>query len=126
MSWRHTLYRREPTELSRTLVGIISSKQTTSTVLTASLSMLASRTPVSLGFKSVSHLREIVSSLVARKVNLVHRRNAMKITFLSPSPKAGQISHIENAAGHALVAAGLAEHIPWKDFRERLAAEATA
>jgi hypothetical protein len=44
----------------------------------------------------------------------------MKIKFLPPSPKAGTIEHIENQTGRTLIAAGLAEAIPYKDFRERL------
>jgi hypothetical protein len=48
----------------------------------------------------------------------------MKIRFLAPSPKAGQIEHCENAAGRALILAGLAEAVPYRDFRERLAATA--
>jgi hypothetical protein len=48
----------------------------------------------------------------------------MKITFLPPSPRAGEITHIENTAGRALVAAGLACEEQWSGFRERLAAEA--
>src|SRR5271165_4808703 len=47
----------------------------------------------------------------------------MKIKFLPPSPRAGEISHIDNATGHTLCAAGLALQIAYTDFRERLAGE---
>ena len=42
------------------------------------------------------------------------------------SPKAGLVEHIDNSTAKTLIAAGFAEHIPYKDFRERLAAEATS
>lgn len=47
----------------------------------------------------------------------------MRIRFVPPSPKSGTVEHCENAAGRALILAGLAEAVPYKDFRERLAAE---
>jgi hypothetical protein len=46
----------------------------------------------------------------------------MKIKHLIGA-KSGTIEHIDNSTGNLLIAAGLAEHIPYKDFRERLAAE---
>jgi len=39
------------------------------------------------------------------------------------SPKAGLIEHIENVVGRTLVAAGLAEYVPYRNYQERLAAE---
>lgn len=47
----------------------------------------------------------------------------MKIQFVSPSPRAGEIVHIDNQTGKTLVASGFAREIPYKDFRERLRAE---
>ena len=47
----------------------------------------------------------------------------MQIRFLS-GPKINQTEHCENIAGRALVLAGLAEEVKYRDFRERLAAEA--
>ncbi len=46
----------------------------------------------------------------------------MKIKHLF-GPKSGTIEHIDNSTGNLLIAAGLAEHIPYKDFRERLREE---
>jgi hypothetical protein len=49
----------------------------------------------------------------------------MKIKFLS-GPCTGQIDHAPNSQEIQLLAkAGIIEIIPWKDFRERLAAEAS-
>jgi len=42
------------------------------------------------------------------------------------SPKAGLVEHIDNATAKTLISAGFAEHVPYKDFRERLAAESTS
>jgi len=42
------------------------------------------------------------------------------------SPKAGLVEHLDNATAKTLIAAGFAEHVPYKDFRERLAAESTS
>ena len=39
------------------------------------------------------------------------------------SPKSGLVEHIENVVGRTLVAAGLAEYVPYKNYAERLAAE---
>jgi hypothetical protein len=47
----------------------------------------------------------------------------MKIRYLAASPKNGQIEHIRNDVGATLIAAGFAEAIPYKDFRERLLEE---
>jgi hypothetical protein len=47
----------------------------------------------------------------------------MKIRYVSPSPKAGKEEHVENTAGRALVLAGFAEEVPYKNYRERLAEE---
>jgi hypothetical protein len=47
----------------------------------------------------------------------------MRIKYLPSSPKAGQVEHIANSVGATLIAAGFAEAVPYKDFRERLAAE---
>jgi len=49
----------------------------------------------------------------------------MKIRFLSPSPKAGQVEHIQPHLAQPLIVAGLAEHIPYKNYRERLSEEAS-
>jgi len=49
----------------------------------------------------------------------------MQIRHLN-SPKAGLVEHIDNATARTLIAAGFAEHVPYKDFRERLAAESTS
>jgi hypothetical protein len=46
----------------------------------------------------------------------------MKIKFLS-GPKSGTIEHINNQTGGILVAAGLAENIPYKNYVERLSEE---
>jgi hypothetical protein len=46
-----------------------------------------------------------------------------KIKYIAPSPKAGQISHERPDVARTLIAAGFAEAIPYKDFRERLAQE---
>jgi hypothetical protein len=47
----------------------------------------------------------------------------MKIKFISPSPKAGTVEHVENVAGRALVIAGFAEECKPANYRERLAQE---
>jgi len=49
----------------------------------------------------------------------------MRIKYREPSPKAGLTEHIDNVTGRLLVTSGLAEVVPYKDFRERLAAEAS-
>jgi hypothetical protein len=50
----------------------------------------------------------------------------MKIRFLS-GPRTGQIDHSPNSQEMQLLAkAGIIEIIPYRDFRERLAAEATS
>jgi hypothetical protein len=49
----------------------------------------------------------------------------MQIRHLN-SPKAGLVEHIDNATARTLIAAGFAEPVPYKDFRERLAAESTS
>jgi len=46
-----------------------------------------------------------------------------RIKYIAPSPKAGRIDHVYPHIADTLVSAGLAEHIVYKDFRERLAAE---
>jgi len=43
----------------------------------------------------------------------------MKIKYLS-GPKSGIVEHVNNTIGSTLVAAGLAEHIPYKNYIERL------
>lgn len=48
----------------------------------------------------------------------------MKVRFIS-GPKINTTEHVANDIGRTLVAAGLAEHVPYKDFRERLAAESS-
>ena len=48
----------------------------------------------------------------------------MKVRFIS-GPKINTTEHVANDIGRTLVAAGLAEHIPYKDFRERLAEESS-
>ena len=47
----------------------------------------------------------------------------MKIRYLAASPKVGQVEHIRNDVGVTLIAAGFAEAVPYKDFRERLREE---
>ncbi len=49
----------------------------------------------------------------------------MRIKYLPSSPTAGQVEHIANSVGETLIAAGFAEEIKYRDFRERLAAEAS-
>jgi hypothetical protein len=50
----------------------------------------------------------------------------MKVKFLT-GPRAGQIDHAENSqATDLLVKAGIIEVVPYKDFRERLAADMAA
>jgi hypothetical protein len=51
------------------------------------------------------------------------RRTIVRIKYLSTSPKAGQVDHVNNAVGATLIAAGFAEAMPYTDFRQRLAAE---
>ena len=46
----------------------------------------------------------------------------MKVKFLS-GPKQGTIEHLQPHVCQPLIAAGICEHVPYKDFRERLAAE---
>src|ERR1019366_4349693 len=46
-----------------------------------------------------------------------------KIKYIAPSPKAGQISHERPDVARTLIAAGFAEAVPYKDFRERLREE---
>jgi hypothetical protein len=46
----------------------------------------------------------------------------MLIQFVHPSPKAGTCEDVENTAGRALVLAGFAEEIKYKNHVERLAA----
>ena len=48
----------------------------------------------------------------------------MKVRFTS-GPKAGTIEHLPPHICQPLIAAGLCEHLPHKDFRERLAEEAS-
>jgi hypothetical protein len=49
----------------------------------------------------------------------------MRVKFINPTNKKfGTVEHIENTAGRTLIAMGEAEAVPYKDFRERLAAEA--
>jgi hypothetical protein len=47
----------------------------------------------------------------------------MKIRFLPPSPRAGQETHCDNAAGRTAILAGFAEEIRYSSAKERLAAE---
>jgi hypothetical protein len=49
----------------------------------------------------------------------------MKIKHTS-GPKLGVVEHVNNTIGATLVAAGLADHIKYKDFRERLSEESAA
>src|SRR5579864_3765470 len=46
----------------------------------------------------------------------------MKIKFISGA-KSGTIEHIDNSTGNLLIAAGLAEHVPYKNWQERLREE---
>jgi hypothetical protein len=50
----------------------------------------------------------------------------MRIKYIAPSPRAGEVTHIDNATGRTLCAAGFAVEEKYRDFRERLAAEATS
>ncbi len=50
----------------------------------------------------------------------------MRVRFINPSNKKfGTVEHIENTAGRTLIALGECEAVPYRDFRERLAAEAS-
>ena len=46
----------------------------------------------------------------------------MKVRFVS-GPKINTIEHLQPSIANVLIASGLAEHVPYKDFRERLATE---
>ena len=47
----------------------------------------------------------------------------MRIRFIEPSPRAGEVTHIDNITGRTLIASGFAELVPYKDYRERLSQE---
>jgi hypothetical protein len=49
----------------------------------------------------------------------------MKIKFVS-GPKAGTIEHLQPSIANVLIASGLAEHIPYKNYAERLSEESAA
>jgi hypothetical protein len=49
----------------------------------------------------------------------------MKIKFVS-GPKAGTVEHLQPSIANVLIASGMAEHIPYKNYVERLAEEGRA
>lgn len=50
----------------------------------------------------------------------------MKIIYVAPSPRAGQIDHLQPHRAQALIDSGFAQAVPYKDFRERLREEEAA
>lgn len=48
----------------------------------------------------------------------------MRVTYIPPSPKAGQTEHVRNDVGRTLVSAGFAREEKYRDYREMLANEA--
>jgi hypothetical protein len=47
-----------------------------------------------------------------------------RIQYCAPSPKAGQIEHVSTTVASTLIASGFAVAVPYKNYQERLQAEA--
>ena len=47
----------------------------------------------------------------------------MRIRFIPPSPRAGELVHIENQTGRTLIASGFAEEVKYTSYHERLREE---